>query len=164
MRTRDLLVAAVALCASGCSKPSPPTFAPVSVTATSLTPLGIDLSVVLNATNPNTIPLMAQSVSGHVVLESSVDLGTVTSTQPISLPSMKTISVTVPLSVKWSSMAALLKVAASPGDVPYAVDGTVTMGDALVNVSLPFHLDGVVTHEQIVSAAAHAVPGLPRMP
>jgi len=87
------------LCALGCSKPSPPTLAPTSVAVTQLTPQGLDLSVTLNATNPNAIALSSQGVSAHVVIDTTIDLGTVTSTQTITLPANQTSSITVPLSV-----------------------------------------------------------------
>jgi len=161
MRASALLLAAAATFAFSCSKPSPPTFTPVSATATQLTKDGIGLSVVLNATNPNAIALSAQGVTAHVVLDKTIDLGTITTTHEISLPASGTTPVTVPLSVQWTSITALLQVASSPGDVPYAVDGTVTMGGTLLNVAVPFHIEGTVTHDQIVSSAAHAIPGLP---
>jgi LEA14-like dessication related protein len=168
MRARARLLGVVAraafvvACSSalGCSKPSPPTLAPTSVTVTQLTAQGLDLSVTLNATNPNAIALSSQGVNARVVIDETLDLGSVTSSQPITLPANQTSSITVPLSVKWTSVSALLQVAASARDLPYAVDGTVAMGGELVNVGVPFHLEGIVTRDQIASAAAHAVPGM----
>ena len=132
----------------------------MSATATQLTKDGIGLSVVLNATNPNAIALSAQGVTAHVVLDKTINLGAITATQAISLPASSATPVTVRLSVPWTSITALLQVASSPGDVPYAVNGTVTMGGTLLNVAVPFHIEGTVA-PTIVSSAAHAIPGLP---
>ncbi len=68
--------------------------------------------------------------------------------------------------MKWSkSLAAIAAgLAQRNGDIPYTVDGTATMGGALVNVGIPFHLTGVVTHTQLASAAVHSIPGLGGLP
>ena len=150
--------------ALGCSKPAPPTLVPVSATVTQLTPVGIDLALALNATNPNGSDLSAQGVTAHVVLDRDIDLGTVSSSQAIVLPAGKTTPILVPLSVKWASLASIATLAQTTADVPYAVDGTVTMGGTLLNVGLPFHLDGNVTHAQLVSAAMRSIPGLEALP
>jgi hypothetical protein len=153
-----LLVALAA--ASGCSKPAPPTLVPVSATVTQLTPEGLGLSLALNATNPNGSDLAAQGVSAHVVLSRSIDLGTVESSQAIALPAGKTTLIAVPLAVKWTSLAPIAALAQASGDVPYAVDGTVRLGGPLLDVGVPFHLDGTVTHAQLVSATLRSIPGL----
>ena len=162
-RGRRVLVVALAA-ALGCSKPAPPTLVPVSATVTEITPEGIGLSLALNATNPNGSDLGAQGVTAHVVLDRNVEMGTVTTSQPISLPAGKTTPLALPLAVKWGSLAALATLAQTTGDVPYAVDGTVTMGGTLLNVGVPFHLDGTVTHAQLVSATMRSIPGLEGFP
>jgi LEA14-like dessication related protein len=163
MNIRRYLIAAV-LPVLACSKPAPPTIAPVSASIAQLTAEGIDLSVALNVTNPNSIDLSAQGMTAHVVLNQTIDMGTVTSSQGISLPAAKTTPMTVPLSVRWTSLAAVAGLAQTSGDVPYSVDGTVTMGGTLVNVAIPFHLDGKVTHAQLVNATLRSIPGLPGLP
>jgi hypothetical protein len=85
----------------------------------------------------------------------------VTSTQGFSLPAGKTTLINVPISVPWNSVATLVQLGITNRPVPYAVDGTVTMGGALLNLPLPFHLDGSVTHEQIASATMRSIPAIP---
>jgi LEA14-like dessication related protein len=150
--------------ALGCSKPAPPTLVPVSAAVTQLTPVGLDLALTLNATNPNASDLSAQGVSAHVVLNRDLDLGTVSSSEAIVLPAGKTTTITVPLSVKWASLASVAALVQTTADVPYAVDGTVTMGGTLLNVGLPFHLDGRVTHAQLLDATLRSIPGLEGLP
>jgi LEA14-like dessication related protein len=161
---RAASLALVALAFAGvtaaCSKPVPPTLVPVSAEATEVTLDGITLSLTMNATNPNANDLSGQGFTAHVVLNSGVDLGTATASQPFSLPAGKTTPLEVPVQVKWSSLAAIAGLAQRAGDIPYTVDGTATMGGALVNVGIPFHLAGVVTHTQLASAASHSIPGL----
>ncbi len=151
---------ALATASLACSKPEPPTLVPVSAAVTQLTPEGIDLSVSLAVTNPNSVDLTAQGITAKVVLSPNVDLGTVTSPQTIALAASKTTPVTVPLAVKWTSLAAIAGLAQASGDVPYAIDGTVTIGGERLNVALPFHLTGAVTHAQLVSATVRSIPGL----
>jgi LEA14-like dessication related protein len=133
----------------------------VSATVTQLTPQGLELSLSLNATNPNGVDLSSQGMTAHVVLDKNVDLGTVTSSQAFTLSAGKATSMTVPLSVPWNSVLALVQLGARNTPVPYAVDGSVMLGGALLNVSVPFHLDGSVSHEKIVSATMRSIPQVP---
>ena len=128
---------------------------------TQLGPQGIDLTLAVNATNPNGIDLASQGMTAHVVLDRTIDLGNASAPQAVTLPAGKTTLINVPISVPWNSVVALVQLGAKSGPVPYAVDGTVMMGGALLNVSLPFHLDGTVTHEQVVSATMHSLPAIP---
>jgi LEA14-like dessication related protein len=163
MRSPALLGFAAAS-ALACSKPAPPTLVPVSATVIELTPQGLDLTLALNATNPNGVSLSSQGVTAHVVVDKSVDLGSVTSTQAVSLAAGQTTLIQVPISVPWTSVLTLVQLGASNRAVPYAVDGTVAMGGTLVNVEIPFHLEGSVTHQQIVSATTRSIQGMPALP
>ncbi|MGH7437925.1 MAG: LEA type 2 family protein, partial [Polyangiaceae bacterium] len=61
----------------------------------------------------------------------------------------------------WTDMGVLAQIAATSGGVPYSVDGTLDMGGKLLQVGVPFHLDGTITHEQIVGAALKSLPMVP---
>ena len=54
----------------------------------------------------------------------------------------------------------MLSLAQTTGDVPFTVDGTVTIGGSLLSVGVPYHLDGTVTHAQLVSTALRGLGDL----
>jgi hypothetical protein len=157
-----LLIALVGAVGLGCSKPAPPTLTPQRATLAQITPLGLDLSVELSAMNPNASDLAAQSVTAHVVVDNRIDLGTLTLPQAVTLPAGKATALDVPLSVKWNDLAALAQLGAENRSVPFSVDGTLKMGGTLLDLTVPFHIDGTATHEQIVRAAMSSLPGLTR--
>jgi Late embryogenesis abundant protein len=144
--------------AAACSKPSAPTIAPekISVTRVDMTGLALDLS--MSATNPNSVDLAASTVSSHVVVDTTHDIGTVTLPTAITLPAGKTTRLDVPLALTWSDVGALAQLALRTGAVPYTVDGTLDMGGSLLHVGVPFHFDGTITHAQIIGAVMNSVP------
>ncbi len=158
MRAVALLVAAAL--AAGCSKPAPPTLTPEKVVVTRVDLTGIALDVVVDATNPNSVDLSASGVSSHLVVDKTHDVGTVTEPKAITLPAGKTTKLDVPVSLRWSDVGLLAQLAASNGAVPYSVDGTLEMGGSLLHVGVPFHLDGTITHEQLVGAEMTSLPTL----
>jgi LEA14-like dessication related protein len=158
MRTPVLVVVALA---AGCSKPAPPTLTPERASVTQVNPQGIELRLELAATNPNSVDLSAREIHAHVVVDKKYDLGTVTLPKSLTLPAGKTTNLDVPLSAKWMDVGSLVQLAATQAAVPYSVDGTLSMGGDLVSVSVPFHLEGSVTHDQIVGGAINSLPPLP---
>jgi hypothetical protein len=150
----------VGLLAAACSKPAPPTLVPERVAATRVDMTGITLDIVIAATNTNSIDLSASSVSSHLVVDKTHDVGTVTVPKAITLPAGKTTKVQVPVSLRWSDVPLLAQLGASTGAVPYTVDGTLEMGGDLLHVGVPFHLEGAITHEQIAGAVMNSLPTL----
>jgi hypothetical protein len=128
----------------------------VSVTRIDATGLALDLS--MSATNPNSVDLTASAVSSHVVLDKTHEVGSVTLPNTITLPAGKTTKLDVPVTLKWSDVGLLAQLAASTGAVPYSVDGTLEMGGNLLHVGVPFHFDGAISREQIVSAMMSSLP------
>jgi LEA14-like dessication related protein len=161
MRCLPLFAAATIVIAAGCSKPAPPTLTPERVTVNGVDPAGLALTVSLSAANPNSVDLTASDVSSHVVL-SGHDVGTVTVPQSVTLPAGKTTKLDVPVKVSWSDMSLVAQLAASNAPVPYSVDGTLQLGGSLLHMGVPFHLDGSISHAQIVGAVMHSLPTLPR--
>jgi hypothetical protein len=156
---RRLFFAALVLAlASGCSKPEPPTLSPETVAVTRVDMAGIALDVALSATNPNSVDLVASDVTSHLIVDKTHDVGTITLPQSITLPAGKTTRVEVPVALKWSDMGVLAQLATTTGAVPYSVDGTLAMGGSLLHVSVPFHVDGRISREQIVGAMMNSVP------
>jgi LEA14-like dessication related protein len=159
MRTPVLVLAALVV---GCSKPAPPTLTPERASVTQVNPQGIELRLDLAATNPNSIDLSVREVNAHIVVGNKYDLGTVTLPKSLTLPAGKTTKVEVPIAAKWTDVGALVQIAATTqAAVPYSVDGTLSMGGDLVSVRIPFHLEGSVSHDEIVGATLNSLPPLP---
>ncbi len=158
------LLAVVALALAGCSKPEPPvlTAKQATVSSVSLTDIAFHLSV--EAYNPNTIDLSAQSVTGKVTLDGKYDLGTTTLAQAVKLPAGARTLIDVPLTMKWSDMRALASLAAANRPILYAIDGTEKIGGEHLNVELPFHMTGTLTHEELVKVTMQSLPGLGLLP
>ncbi len=146
--------------AAACSKPAPPTLAPESVRITQITPLRIDFHVVLRATNPNAIDLVARDLTAHVLVAGRFDFGTVDIPVTTTLPAGQTTRLDVPLSVKVADLAPLAQLALTSPKIPYKVDGTVGLGGDLLHVEIPYELGDAVPRDQIVQAAMSSIPGL----
>ena len=155
---------ALSLLAAGCSKPEPPVLTPEQGKLTSLSTSGIGLVARFDAFNPNGIDLSARSVSAHVVLDGSVDLGTVHVPSGVNLPAKKHSVVDVPISVKWTDVTAFAGIVLQNRPIPYVIDGTVELGGESFSVNVPFKIAGTITHEQLAAAAASSLPKIPGMP
>jgi hypothetical protein len=154
---RRSLLAALAL-ALGCSKPEPPTLSPDSVAVTRIDMAGIALDLALSATNPNSVDIVADDVTSHLVVGRTHDVGTITLPKSITLPAGKTTRLQVPVALKWNDMGVLAQLATTSGTVPYSVEGTLEMGGSLLHVGVPFHVDGTLSREQIVGAMMNSIP------
>jgi LEA14-like dessication related protein len=154
------LVLAIAV-AIGCSKPEPPTLVPKKATITSISPAAIEMQLDLDATNQNAVPLVVQSVTAQVKLDKQYDMGTASVTKSFDIPAGKTTTLSVPISIPWSNIGALVSVAASGRDVPYDVAGSATIGGQSINVTVPFTTSGTITRDQIAKATAASIPKIP---
>jgi LEA14-like dessication related protein len=152
-----LLSAALVL---SCKKPEPPKVTPKAATVTKLDPLGVDMVVTLTADNPNGVPLSVRSVSGRVVLDGKLDLGTFDVPSGVALPARGTVTLDVPVRAKWAGVGALASLAATRRAVPYVVDGKANVGGERLNVDVPFRVQGVITDELVAQAAMRSLPGL----
>lgn len=168
MTRRSLLVAIVAFAAViGCSKPQPPQLTPQQAKVTSVDATGFDMNVKMDAFNPNAFELTVQSVVAHVIVDGNQDLGTVTASQPITLPANAHTALEVPMNVKWKNATGFAAIAAARRAVPYTLDGTATVGGNRLNVDIPFKLQGTMTPEQLQQAglkSLQAIPGLQGLP
>jgi LEA14-like dessication related protein len=154
-------LALVSSVAVACSKPQPPTLVPKKATVTAMTPTALDMQLDIDATNPNAIPLVVQSVTAKVRFDKQYDMGTATITKSFDIPAGATTPLSVPISIPWSNVAPLVGLAAGGKDVPYDVDGTVVVGGATFNATLPFTATGTITHDQIVQATVNSLPVIP---
>lgn len=158
VRVRLAFLAAVLLVA--CSRPQPPAIIPEKVTITSIGSGGIGVLLELGLQNPNSIDLAGRSVTAKVVLDGQHDLGSITVPNGIKLPAGKQTDLSLPLSLPWKDLTALLTLAAASRDIPYDIDGTITVGSDTFHADLPFHLKGVLTHAQLVQATVNSIPRL----
>jgi LEA14-like dessication related protein len=156
-------VVLVAFALSACAKPKPPQLTPKEVIVTDVSLRGFDMRVKMDAFNPNGFDIAVRAITAHVMLGGTQDLGTVTVTQPMSLPAKAHALIDVPLNVKWMGLVGLGSLAQAQKPIPYTVDGVATFGGESLNVDLPFKLAGEITPEQIRQAAAKSLQGIPAL-
>lgn len=167
MQMRALVLLVVVVVASGvvlfgCAKPEPPTVTPKEVRVVAVGSQGLELLLKMEALNPNKITLSCQSVTAKAKLDGKWDLGTVTIAKPIVLPPNNVPTmIDVPLTMPWSDVKTLGAIASANRPIPYAVDGTVSIGGERLNVDVPFHMEGTITREQITNAALKGLPAIP---
>jgi LEA14-like dessication related protein len=147
--------------AFGCNRPKPPTITPEKGELTSIGADGVHLMLHLRVENPNGFDLSARSATGRVLLERKYEVGTFTLAQPFRLPAGQASRVSVPTTLVLRDVPALLGLAASNRDLTYDADGTVNVGGDSINVNLPFHLSGEITHEQLLRATMNSLPRFP---
>lgn len=144
-----------------CSKPQPPTIVPKAARVAAISPVGIDLIVQVEATNPNRVTLSAQSFTGKAKLDGKYELATVTVSKPVVLPPHQPTMIDVPLTMPWQDANALIAMSTAQRPVPYVVDGTVKVGGESLNVDIPYSVSGTITREQIAAAAMKSIPAIP---
>jgi LEA14-like dessication related protein len=142
----------------GCARPSPPEITPEKVAIGAVTATGVELRATMQAYNPNSFDLTAQEVKAKITLNHTYDVGTVASSKTLVLPSGQRTALDVPLSVTWTDLPEVIALAALAEAVPYAVDGTIAVGGQTLHIDVPFHLEGALTHAQLVEATRRSLP------
>jgi len=151
---------AVMLVLVGCSRPRAPTITPEKASITSLGADGIGVLVQLGLENPNSFDLAGRALTAKVVLDGTREVGTVTVPNAIQLPAGKRTDLSVPMTLPWKDLTALVTLAAQGRDIPYEVDGTITVGGDTFHADVPFRLTSVLTREQLVQATVKSLPRL----
>jgi len=149
-----LLVAPIVVACSAVEdiKPDPLQITNQTVSVTKVTPSGIELLVELDARNPNSIHLEAESFTANVVLDGRYDMGTIDVPQEIEFPSKEQVHVGVPVVADWKDVTVIASLIALMRNVPYDVDGTVKVGRGPFKVTVRFHMSDVITEEQLRGA------------
>ena len=155
------LALALALTATGCSRPDPPKLTPLQARVTSITPSAIDFNVQIEAENPNAVDLSARKVVAQVKLDGKIDLGAVKVSTALNLPAHKRTKLDVPLSVKWKDVSSIVALATSNRSVPYEVLGTVELGGDTLSLDVPFRIGGTISHDELVRATVKSLPKIP---
>lgn len=165
MRSRRSILLAAALASlalAGCTKPEPPTVRPVSGRITGINTTGLEVEAKLEAQNPNDFDIQVKSFTATVTLDHQINIGTVTANHAVTLPANKKKVFDLPITVKWADVSSLAPLALGSRDVPWDAEGTVKVSAESLDVSLPFKVNGTVTHQQIVTAVGKSLPkGLP---
>jgi LEA14-like dessication related protein len=159
MNRRTAFAAALVLVA--CAKPEPPRLTPLSAKITAISPLGVDVDVKLEAENPNGIDLTGREVKATITLDGRIVLGTVTVPSRIQLPAHQKTTIEVPVSSRWKDLSGGLELVTMGKDIPYKVDGTVEIGGDSINLTVPFHVAGILTREQLMTATFNSLPKIP---
>jgi hypothetical protein len=160
VRTALLGLVATLVAVAGCSRPQPPTLIPEKATITTIGPGGIGVLLDIGIENPNSIDLAGRSLTAKVVLDKTHDLGTITVPNGLALPAKKRTPLSVPMTLPWKDLTTILALAGQARDIPYDVDGSLTVGGETFHADVPFHLSGSVSHQQLVQAAANSLPRL----
>jgi LEA14-like dessication related protein len=159
-----LLAVVAVLVFSGCSKPKPPTLTPEATRVVSVTAQGIGIRVTLAALNPNDFDLNTQKVVGTIKLGDKVTLGPISKPHGIKLEANKSTNIDLDIEASWEQAAQLAQLATVGPNVPYEVEGTVTVGGKSLNVDLPFKIKGDVSQTQLIAAGLKGLPAIPGLP
>ncbi len=146
---------------SACSKLEPPTIVPKSARVATVSPAGLDVVVQVEATNPNSVTLSAQSFTGKATVDGKYELATVTVTKPVVLPPKTPTLIEVPMTMPWQDLNAVVAMSTAQKAVPYVITGTVTVGGESLNVQVPYSMSGTITKEQLTAAAMRSIPAIP---
>jgi hypothetical protein len=65
------------------------------------------------------------------------------------------------MTVALRDVAVVMGLAATNRSLPYDVNGSVNVGGESFNVTLPFHLSGEFSHEQLLKATLNSLPAFP---
>jgi LEA14-like dessication related protein len=147
--TRWVSIGALAL--SSCARPQQPTVTPQVARVERVTSNGVDLRVTLTVHNPNEFALDAREVEGTLLLQGGQKLGTGRASPHQSIPAHGTSSVESQVHVAWSDLSALQPFLTRES-LPYDFQGKVSLGGDVLQVTLPFELQGSLTREQLLAA------------
>lgn len=160
MKSRRHVAMLVVIAGLGC-KPAQPTITPRSVAVTGTTSAGLGLRVHLLVNNPNRVDLTVQSIDAHVTM-AGVDLGRSTVQNATRLPSNEDVGIDADLTATWNDLPRLLMSTAMTENVPYHLDGTVSVGSSDIHFNVPFQVDSTLPRRILVDAGRNAMPsGLP---
>ena len=140
------------LLAAGACAPKKPTLTPNSVQVTGVGVLGMTVRADVSVYNPNRYSLNVQTVSGRVVLNDVVPLGSATTASGAYLPSQRWQRVIVDLQLPWLNLPAALALAQVQQQVPYTFDGNATVGGR-IRITVPFRMQGQIPARELLRAS-----------
>ncbi|HEY6562076.1 MAG TPA: LEA type 2 family protein [Polyangiaceae bacterium] len=150
MRVQAAVLLLSCLSLAGCSKPEPPQVTARSARVTATAPTGVQLAVELDVHNPNSFPLLVESVEGTLSVAGGAEIGRGTARPGTDIPAQGAAPVTSQLTIPWSNLTALAPFALSGAPVPYTFEGRARVGGKRLNVEVPFTLRGELSREQLL--------------
>ncbi len=132
--------------------PEMPTLTPHSVQVTGVGFPGVRLRTDMSAYNPNSYSLTVQAVSGRIVLDGIVPLGTASTRTSVVLPGEAWQRFFVDLELPWLNLPAAMATAQAKQLVPYTFEGEATVGGA-IRVTVPVRMQGAVLAQQLLRAS-----------
>ena len=164
MLNRTLLtagLAALVLVTASCKKPEPPTIIPKEAKVTAVGPAGVTMQVKVDAVNPNSYPLTAQSITARAKLDGKYDLGAVTVPESITIPPTTPTEIIATMTMPWADLQTMAGLMGTQRPIPYAIEGSAKIGGEHINVDVPFAATGTISRDQIIGAAAKGLPSFP---
>jgi LEA14-like dessication related protein len=153
MKRRSLALLVLGLGSTlACSKPQPPELKPRSVQVSAIKPDSIELSLVLDAHNPNSFPIVANRVSATAELQDGGELGRGETSEPFTIPAQGDATISAKLDVRWNSLSQLAPYALAAKPLPYRLRGSARLGSEHLNVDVPFSIESQLTPEQVIQA------------
>jgi len=151
-RRASVLLVVAAVLAVACEKPKPPQLTPRSAQVSAIRPESVELTLVLDAHNPNAFPIVANRVSGIFELQDGTELGRGESSEAFSLPAQGDAALDANPEIRWNSLSLLAPYALAAKPLPYRLRGTARLGSEHLNIDVPFSIDGQLTPEQVIQA------------
>lgn len=135
----------------GCSKPKPPTLSPRSARVTAVSRYAVELSVQMDARNPNSFPLIINQVTANCELPDGTLIGTANSAAAFTIPAEGDQVLDAKLSVRLESFAVLAPYAFKLKHLPYRLRGIAKVGGDRLNLDVPFSVEGVLTPQELLA-------------
>jgi LEA14-like dessication related protein len=161
MNRRASCVSVVAiLLVVACSKPKPPSLTPRAVQVSAIKPESVELSLLIDAHNPNSFPIVANRVTASFELTDGTELGRGETSEAFTIPAQGDAPLAAKLDVRWNSLSALAPYALAARPLPYRLRGTARLGSEHLNMDVPFSIDGQLTPEQVIQAGLRGASSL----
>lgn len=132
--------------------PKNPTLVPQVARVLSVGPGGLRLAIEVDVHNPNSFPLVANSVEGVVELGSGTTLGQGLAYPRGSIPAEGVARITSQVDIQWQNLGAFAPFMMSAGPVPYVFKGRALIGGDKLNVAVPFQVNGELTRAEVIAA------------
>lgn len=132
--------------------PKTPTLVPQVARVLWVGPGGLRLAIEVDVHNPNSFPLVANSIEGVVELGSGATLGQGLAYPRGTIPAEGVSRVTTQVDIQWQNLGAFAPFMMSAGPVPYVFKGRALIGGDDLNVAVPFQVNGQLTRAEIIAA------------
>jgi LEA14-like dessication related protein len=140
---------------AACS-PKMPTVTPQVARVLWVSPTGVRLAIEVDVHNPNSFPLMADTIEGVIEVGQGSTLGYGMAYPRGTIPAEGAARLTTQVDVQWTNMGALAPFLMSPLPVPYVFKGKARIGGDGVSLAVPFEVNGQLTRAELIGAGLRA--------